>query len=305
MKFIKRILIVPSLVMTLVYAHGDESALVFQTDFGLRDDAVAAMKGVAFGISPTLKQFDLTHEIQPYNVWQAAYRLQQAAPYWPTGTVFVSVVDPGVGTERRAVVLKSKSGHYFVTPDNGTLTFVADSLGIEELREIDVARHRRPGSEASHTFHGRDVFALTGAELASGKMQLVEVGRKLPAAIVSIPHQRAELDAGVLKGCLPVLDERYGNVWSNIEKPLFDQLQPRFGDEFAVRVFRKRRLVYSGRLPFMASFGSVEKGKPLLYLNSLLAVSLALNQGDFARQHGIQAGPEWSVEIRKLSRRKR
>src|SRR3954465_8481403 len=112
-------------------ALAQNKIVVFQTDFGLKDGAVSAMKGVAMGVSRDLKLFDLTHEIPPYNIWKAAYRLQQAAQYWPAGTVFVSVVDPGVGSERKSVVLKTKSGHFFVTPDNGTLTLIAQSLGID------------------------------------------------------------------------------------------------------------------------------------------------------------------------------
>ena len=107
--------------------------LVFQTDFGLKDGAVSAMKGVAFTQSDSIPLYDLTHEIPAYSIWDAAYRLFQTVEYWPTGTVFVSVVDPGVGTDRDSVVLKTKTGHYIVTPDNGTLTLVADRLGIEEV----------------------------------------------------------------------------------------------------------------------------------------------------------------------------
>src|SRR3954468_21484199 len=142
--------------------------VVFQSDFGLKDGAVSAMKGVAMGVSPELKLFDLKHEIPAYNIWEAAYRLEQTVQYWPVGTVFVSVVDPGVGTNRKSVVLKTNSGHFIVTPDNGTLTLVAQSLGIAELREIDEKINRRQGSERSYTFHGRDVYAYTAARLAAG-----------------------------------------------------------------------------------------------------------------------------------------
>lgn len=114
-----------------------EGPLVFQSDFGTRDAAVAAMKGVAVGISQDLAIFDVTHEIPAYDIWEASLRLVQAAEYWPQGTVFVSVVDPGVGTDRKSIVMRSRSGHFFVTPDNGTLTFVAEQLGVDEVREID------------------------------------------------------------------------------------------------------------------------------------------------------------------------
>src|SRR3982750_4896570 len=118
------------------FVYGQNKMVVFQSDFGVKDGAVSAMKGVAMSVSSDLKLFDLTHEIPAYNIWEAAYRLEQTAQYWPAGTVFVSVVDPGVGSERKSVVLKTKSGHFFVTPDNGTLTLISQSLGIEAVREI-------------------------------------------------------------------------------------------------------------------------------------------------------------------------
>ena len=150
---------------TALYAQN--KIIVFQSDFGLKDGAVSAMKGVAMTVDSSLKLFDITHEIPAYNIWEAAYRLEQTVPYWPAGTVFVSVVDPGVGTDRKSVVLKTTSGHFIVTPDNGTLTLIAQSLGIAEIREIDEAANRRKGSEKSYTFHGRDVYAYTAARLAS------------------------------------------------------------------------------------------------------------------------------------------
>ena len=130
--------------------------LVLQSDFGLVDGAVAAMYGVALDVSPSLKVYDLTHEIPPYDIFAASYRLIQTLQYWPKGTVFVSVVDPGVGSNRKSVVAKTSSGHYVVTPDNGTLTHVKRLIGIEEVREIEEAVHRRKNTEHSYTFHGRD-----------------------------------------------------------------------------------------------------------------------------------------------------
>jgi S-adenosylmethionine hydrolase len=135
------------------------------------------MKGVAMSVSPDLKLFDLTHEIPAYNIWEAAYRLQQTVPYWPAGTVFVSVVDPGVGSARKSVVLKTKSGYFIVTPDNGTLTLIAQSQGIEAIREIDETKNRRPGSGESYTFHGRDVYAYTAARLAAGVISFEMLAR--------------------------------------------------------------------------------------------------------------------------------
>lgn len=273
--------------------------VVFQSDFGLKDGAVSAMKGVAMGVSSDLKLFDLTHEIPAYNIWEAAYRLQQTVPYWPAGTVFVSVVDPGVGTDRKSVVLKTKTGQFIVTPDNGTLTLIAESLGIEEVREIDEAVNRRKDSKKSYTFHGRDVYAYTGARLAAGIISYDQVGPSLPAQVISIPYQKATLEGNVLKGTIAILDVQYGNVWTNISGDLFQQLNPAFGDVFHVVLFHLDKKAYEGDLPYSATFGAVAKGKPLAYLNSLLQLSFALNQGDFASVYRIGSGNDWHVEVTK------
>src|SRR5688572_3877235 len=187
--------------------------VVFQTDFGLKDGAVSAMKGVATGVDADLQLHDLTHEIPAYNIWEAAYRLEQTAPYWPAGTVFVSVVDPGVGTSRKSVVLKTKTGHFFVTPDNGTLSLISQSLGIESVREIDEVLNRRKNSQASYTFHGRDVYAYTGARLAAGVINFEEVGKELPSKVVTIPYQKAVYQGDSIMGNIPILDVQYGNIW--------------------------------------------------------------------------------------------
>src|SRR4051812_42228377 len=197
-------------------AHCQSGALVFQSDFGLKDAAVSAMKGVAYGVSDKLHMFDNTHEIPAYNIWEAAYRLQQTARYWPAGTVFVSVVDPGVGSERKSVVLKTKSGHFFVTPDNGTLTLVAQSLGIDTLREIDESKNRLTNSNESYTFHGRDVYGYTGARLAAGVISFNDVGPLLPPKVITINYQQSAFEHDLIKGNIPVLDIQYGNVWTNI-----------------------------------------------------------------------------------------
>lgn len=130
----------------ILFCQAQQGILVLQTDFGLKDGAVATMKGVAMKVSADLKIFDLTHEIPAYDIWQAAYRLNQTADYWSSGTVFVSGVDPGVGSSRKYIVARTKSGHYFVAPDNGTLTLTAISLGIDEVRIIDEKANRLPGS---------------------------------------------------------------------------------------------------------------------------------------------------------------
>ncbi len=273
--------------------------LVFQSDFGVKDGAVSAMKGVAMGVSPDLKIFDLTHEIPAYNIWEAAYRLEQTVTYWPKGTVFVSIVDPGVGTDRKSVVLKTKSGQFIVTPDNGTLTLIASTAGIEEIRSIDEAVNRRKGSEKSYTFHGRDVYAYTGARLAAGVIKFEQVGPVLPKAVVNIPYQKAVLENKTIKGTIPILDVQYGNIWTNIPGELFEQLGVKTGDTLHVTIYHNNEKIYQGDMPYQETFGSVGKGKPLAYLNSLLQVAFALNQDSFSGVYHVYSGNEWTVGISK------
>ena len=273
--------------------------VVLQSDFGLLDGAVASMKGVAVGVSPDLRIYDLTHQIEPYNIWQGALRLAQTAEYWPAGTVFVSVVDPGVGTERKSIVMRTRTGHYFVTPDNGTLTFVAPRLGIDAVREIDEAVNRRKDSEKSFTFHGRDVYAYTAARLAAGIIGFEQVGRELPPQVVIIPHEAPRYDNGVVYGNIQTDDGNYGNLWTNVDRATFGRLGATRGETVHVTILRSGREVLRVDVPFVATFGDVEVGKPLLYLNSLDSVSLAINQQSFAKVHGIGSGPEWSIRIRR------
>ncbi|GAA8853183.1 S-adenosyl-l-methionine hydroxide adenosyltransferase family protein [Helicobacter pylori] len=285
--------------LSSVYAS---NALILQTDFSLKDGAVSAMKGVAFSVDSNLKIFDLTHEIPPYNIWEGAYRLYQTASYWPKGSVFVSVVDPGVGTKRKSVVLKTKNGQYFVSPDNGTLTLVAQTLGIDSVREIDEKANRLKGSEKSYTFHGRDVYAYTGAHLASRAITFEQVGPELPPKVVEIPYQKAKATKGEVKGNIPILDIQYGNVWSNISDKLLNQARIKLNDMLCVTIFKGSKKQYEGKMPYVASFGDVLEGQPLVYLNSLLNVSVALNRDNFAQKHQIESGADWNIDIKKCDK---
>ncbi len=279
------------------------SAVVYITDFGLRDGAVSAMKGVACGVDARLVLEDLTHEIEPFNVWEAAYRLRQTASYWPATTVFVCVIDPGVGTARRSVVARLESGQLFVTPDNGTLTLVTEDDPVVELREISAA-HRVPGSERSATFHGRDIYSLTGALLASGRLAYREVGPSLdPKSLVRLDYPRSSFTIGngehpgfVARGMIPVLDSNFGNIWTNLPATgPFRSLE--VGTALSVRIAHGDREIFFGSLPWSRSFGDVPLGEPLVYTNSLGNVALALHRDSFAERFGISAGLDWTVTV--------
>jgi len=298
-KYLKLYWFLAVVALFLSKVTAQNKIVVFQSDFGLKDGAVSAMKGVAMGVDSSLKLFDLTHEIPAYNIWEAAYRLEQTVQYWPTGTVFVSVVDPGVGTDRKSVVLKTKAGHFIVTPDNGTLTLIAQSEGIAAKREIDEAVNRRKGSEKSYTFHGRDVYAYTAARLAAGVINFEQVGKLLPNEVVNIPYQKATIENNKAKGTIAILDIQYGNIWTNIPADIFKQLNAKVSDNLHVEIWQNKIKKYEGTMPYAETFGTVAKGKPLLYLNSLLQVSFALNMGSFSAVHKIYSGSDWTVEVKK------
>jgi S-adenosylmethionine hydrolase len=297
LKAVKNIFCFLCVAFILCSCKEQKSTIVFQTDFGTKDGAVNAMKGVAHSIDADLQLFDLTHDIPAYDVWEAAYRLHQSASYWPSGTVFISVVDPGVGTERKSIVMRSKSGHYFVTPDNGTLTLVGDALKIEAVRQIDESINRRNNSDRSYTFHGRDVYAYTAARLASGKISFEEVGPLLTAPLIGLEYQKPMVENNSIKGNIPVLDIQYGNVWSNIPDSFLKKINILIGEKIDVKVFNKDSLIYQGMVPFVKTFGDVKEGETMGYLNSLMNFSLAINMGNFADSTNVKSGKDWNIHL--------
>lgn len=272
--------------------------LVFQTDFGLVDGAVSAMYGVAYTVNPMLKIHDLTHDITPYNIWEASYRLIQTINYWPEGTVFVSVVDPGVGSDRKSIVAKTKSGRYIVTPDNGTLTHVIRLEGIEAVRQIDENVNRLPRSGESYTFHGRDVYAYTGARLAADVIDFEGVGPELPVgALMELPIVEPVLDGNAVCGTIDVLDVRFGSLWTNIPRSLFMETGVKYGDRVSITIENDTRCVYRNIIQYAKSFADVYVGEALAYVNSLDCMAIAINQGSFARAYNIGTGNSWRIRI--------
>lgn len=272
--------------------------LVFQTDFGLVDGAVSAMYGVAYTVEPMLRIHDLTHEITPFSIWEASYRLIQTINYWPEGTVFVSVVDPGVGSDRKSVVVKTNSGRYIVTPDNGTLTHVLRLEGIAEVRQIDENINRLPRSGESYTFHGRDVYAYTGARLAAGVIDYSGVGPQLPVdSLMRLPVVEPYLDGRAACGTIDVLDVRFGSLWTNIPRTMFLETGIRYGDRVSITIENDTRCVYRNIILFGKSFADVYVGEALAYVNSLDCMAVAINQGSFARAYNVGTGNSWRIRI--------
>ncbi|MGM8213121.1 SAM hydrolase/SAM-dependent halogenase family protein [Virgibacillus sp. W0430] len=274
--------------------------VVIQTDFGRCDGAVSAMYGVALTVNPSLRIFDLTHEIPQYNIWEASYRLFQTTIYWPEETVFVSVVDPGVGSDRRSVVAKTNDNKYIVTPDNGTLTHLIESVGIEAVRLIDEKVNRLPRSGESYTFHGRDVYAYTAARLASEIISFDEVGPKLNVnQIIELPRPNPKISEGEIVGHVDILDERFGNLWTNIDRYFFKQAQINYGDFLEVTIENNGREVYKNKVVFGRSFADSHLGEPLLYVNSVDNIGVAINQGSFAKAYRISTGVNWKIKVQR------
>ena len=277
--------------------------LVLQSDFGLVDGAVSAMVGVASEESPTLKIHHLTHDITPYNIFEGSYRLFQTVNYWPEGTTFVSVVDPGVGSKRKSVVAKTVQNQYIVTPNNGTLSFIKKHVGIVAIREISEVENRRKNTEHSYTFHGRDVYAYTGAKLASGHITFEEVGPELDTEdIVEIPVVETTIGNDFVSGAIDILDVRFGSLWTSIRREEFYTLSPEFGNRFEVTIYNNDMLVYQNQVTYGKSFADVRIGQPILYINSLYRVGLAINQGSFAKAYNVGVGAQWSIEIKRIEK---
>ncbi len=273
--------------------------LVFMSDFGLVDGAVSAMHGVADEVSQSLRLEDLTHDIPQFSIWEASYRLIQAMTYWAPGTVFISVVDPGVGSDRKSVAVLTASGHIVVTPDNGTLTHVAREIGILERREISEAVNRLRGSQRSYTFHGRDVYAYTGARIASGAITFEETGPVLEGGPVMLHVEDARIEGDTLIGAIDILDTRYGSLWTNIPDTLFAEFGAKHGEFYHIEIRHDDMTVFGYDLKYCRNFTEVGKGESLIYINSLLNVGIAVNQGSFSDRYGIGTGEGWRIAIRK------
>lgn len=257
--------------------------VVFMTDFGLLDDSVAICKAVMLRLDSSLRIMDITHQVTPYSILDGARFLAGTAPYYGPGTVFVVVIDPGVGSARKAIVAKSKRGQYFVVPDNGLLTMVEDQDGILEAREITNPEWMI-GSKLSSTFHGRDIFSPVGAHLARGD-DWTQVGPPLPKLVrLNLTPAKMKPDAAGLQGEVIATDGPYGNLITNIEAGLFAQLGYSLGDRVYFTLAGKP---YTMR--FVRTFSDVAKGQPLLYIDSRGRLGIAINQGN--AQKALQVTP--------------
>jgi S-adenosylmethionine hydrolase len=256
--------------------------IVFMTDFGVVDDSVAICRGVMYGIMPDVRIVDLTHQVTPFSIFDGARFLYGATPYYPAGTVFVVVVDPGVGSTRKAIVARSKRGQYFVLPDNGVLTFVEQRDGIDEVREV-TNPDWMIGSKLSSTFHGRDIFSPVAAHLARGD-DWKTVGPEMPVKdLVRLDVKIAKLDDHGLNATIIATDGPFGNLVTNVDGNDFLKLGYQRGQEVPVKIGDRDM-----KLKFVRTFSDVPLNQPLLYIDSRGHLGLAVNQNSFAATYGTR-----------------
>ena len=269
------------------------ATVLFLSDFGETDGAVAACKGVMWSITPELRLVDLSHEIPPYDIETAAEVLEQAVTFYPSGTVVVAVVDPGVGSERRATAIRTQTGHLLVGPDNGIFTLVMQTEGLARAVELRNERYFR-GGRTSSTFHGRDVFAPVAAHLAAG-VPLDSLGPSLVPVRLALAPARVAGDR--IEGTVRYIEDPYGNVVTNIPSSLLDSLGARVGDSLEVRIGTRTM-----RLPWRNTFSDVPQGLALALLHSRGVLSLSVNQGSFAERFGVERRAPVSVRRLRGSR---
>jgi hypothetical protein len=279
-----------------------KAILVFQTDFTYKEGAVSSMYGVVKSVDRDLEIITGTHDIPQYDIWSASYRLYQSMKFWPEGTVFVSVVDPGVGTPRKASVALTVDGYYVVTPDNGSLTHLGNWVGISEIREIDesVNRLKGKGTEEVSIFHGRDLFSYCAAKLASGIITFEGVGPAYPVdEIIQYSISKPKLEGASVTGIFEINDPNFGNLWTNIPLSMFKTAGYEYGDFLKIKIFHDGVEAFSEEILFHKSFGFAKKGDPMIYNNELMKISLSVSQGNFAEKYNIGYGSDWTVEFSK------
>jgi S-adenosyl-L-methionine hydrolase (adenosine-forming) len=263
--------------------------VVFMTDFGTVDDSVPICKGVMYSIFPEVRIVDLSHQVTPFSILDGARFLFGATPYYPGGTVFTVVIDPGVGSARKAVILKSKRGQYFVLPDNGLITLVADRDGLEAAREISSPAWMI-GKALSSTFHGRDIFSPAAAHLARGD-DWTQAGPSLDLkSLVRLDLEAPKIDAQGLHGDVIATDGPFGNLVTNVDAEEFLKLGYQRGDSVPITIGEKKL-----ELPFVKTFSDVPLKKPLLYIDSRGRFGLAVNQGSFAATYGIMPPAKFTI----------
>ena len=276
-------------------------AVVLQTDFGEGSVSVSTMKGVCRIVDPSLEVFDSTHSVRQFDVLKASDALFYVIPFWPAGTVFVSVVDPGVGTSRKSCVALLENGSYVVTPDNGTLTYIKDRLGIKQVRQIDETTNRYPTTRDVHIFHGRDVYAYTAARLAGGVIDYEGVGPEYPVSqIVEAPYVKPRKLPDGVYGMIADSSTHFGLVTTNIPFRWLSECGMEYGDNVKIRIEHSGECVLEEIVPIAKSFGFVPEGSDLVYNSETSMIEVATNRRNMVVERNLGDGADWTLRVRKV-----
>ncbi len=260
------------------------SIITLTTDFGLVDGYVGTMKGVILGIAPSVTIVDISHNIPPQDVREAAYVLYTAYPYFPSGTIHVVVVDPGVGSERRAIALRTPRAT-FVAPDNGVLSYVIACETVEEMVSLTKPRyHLLP---VSRTFHGRDIFAPAAAYLAQG-IPLTELGEPVAEIVTFVLPQPQVRSDGAIVGQIIHID-RFGNLITSIKA---DDLTARNLIEEGIIEIKGEAI-----LGIANSYAEVPPGEPLAIIGSSNHLEIAVSGGSASLALEAKVGDEVLVKV--------
>jgi hypothetical protein len=290
-----RLLAAILLITTAIHAQQTQHVVGFMTDFDVKDDAIGICKAVMEIIDPSIRVIDITHQVTPYDIAEGARFLAGSVPYFPADAVFVVVIDPTVGSNRKAIIAHSRRGQYFVLPDNGLLTLFP-STGenqIIEAREISNPAWMI-GAKLSSTFHGRDIFSPAGAHLARGD-DWTQAGPSLDIAkLVRLDIHNSTIDATGLHSEVLGLDGPFGNVILNIPSETFARLGYHLGDQVSVILDNHPYTV-----PFVKTFSDVPVGSPLLYIDSRGRIALSLNQRNFAEKYNVTPGLTVLIPVKK------
>jgi S-adenosylmethionine hydrolase len=281
-----------SLLVAVTPIHA-RPVVALLTDFGLANEAVGLCHGVILKTDTNIQIIDLCHNLQPYNIHQAALVLRRSTGF-PKGTVFTAVVDPGVGTQREAVAVKTTKGFLYVGPNNGVFSEVIRLQGAESVWKLDEKRVNPAWSPG--TFDGRDLFCPAAAILASTSGGLSRVGHPMPLEqLVLLPPMEAQVspEEGKIVGHYLVTDEPYGNVWTDITRENLSVIGLHVGDQLQIENGARK-----WEVPWVISFGYVPAGQPLGYLASGDTFALAINMGDLRKEWGLTEGME--ITLRKL-----
>ncbi|MGW6916326.1 SAM hydrolase/SAM-dependent halogenase family protein [Kitasatospora sp. NPDC054939] len=253
------------------------------TDFGLVDDAVGICKGMVLSIAPHATIVDVTHDVTPFDIYEASLYIRDSFRYFPSHAVFGCVTFPHTGVQDNAIGVRTPQGHTYFAPNNGLLSRIVLEAGVAEVRRISSDTVRRPVIDP--TFYGRDIVISAAAHVAAG-VPFEDVGDTVPVEdVVLLNTAEPELHDGWIVGEVAILDKNYGNIWTSITREFLERHGIGFDTDLEIDIGATRLTT-----PLRRTFGETGEGEPLAYIASRDQFGLALNQANFAARYGVERG---------------